>query len=389
MNAPLTDPIALTKALVAIPTITPDQGIGLAQIEHWLKQLGFTVEHHPFGEGEAMVDNLYAYRQSSEANKILCFAGHSDVVSAGDLEGWTHNPFEAVEHEGRLYGRGVADMKGAIAAFIAAIARLNETEQSDDIGKLALLITGDEEGPAKYGMNPLLQKLAARGERWDACVTGEPTNPNHSGEMIKIGRRGSFHGKLTAFGTQGHTGYPALADNAAHRITRLCQALINLELDQGNAAFEPSTLAISSIDVGNEGRNIVPNKAIAYFNIRFNNLHTGASLEQQIRSHLSKVESEDLFLLECHLSGESFLTEQGELSETLANACQKITGNIPIFSTTGGTSDSRFIKDYCPVVDYGLVSRSIHKINEESTLEELETLTQIYHQFIIDFFNEA
>lgn len=393
METDLSDPIELTKQLVRVPSVTPDQGECLRLIETWLRQLGFEIQHFPFGEGAERVDNLYARRNQrvktdAALSPCLAFAGHSDVVPAGNESAWQQSPFDPAIKDGVLYGRGVADMKGAIAAFIAAIARLDAAGNAP-AGDLALLITGDEEGPSIHGMKPMLEALAGQGERWSACITGEPTNPDYIGQMIKIGRRGSLHGTLQVTGKQGHTGYPALADNAAHRLVSLCQALLAMKLDDGSDYFEPSNLAISTIDIGNDGRNIIPGHANVNFNVRFNDLHTGESLEKQIRACLDAANKthagQGAYRLEVKVSGESFLTQEGELSQAIQTACEKIMGAMPILSTTGGTSDSRFIKDYCPVVDFGLVGRSMHMVNEESTLDEIESLTRIYHQVIHDF----
>lgn len=378
----LTDSLALTCELVAVPSVTPDQGPGLDVIESWLVKLGFDCERLPFGEGSAKVDNLYARR--GRASPHLLFVGHSDVVPAGDVENWRGSPFTPILHNGTLQGRGVADMKGAIACYVAAIARLDD-QQTPLAGSLSLFITGDEEGAAIHGSKPALAKLSTRGEVWDGCITGEPTNPERMGQMMKIGRRGSLHGRVLVQGVQGHTGYPHLADNPVHRAVALAHALVNITLDKGNEHFQPSSIALTSFDVGNTATNVIPAEASFAFNIRYNNHFTASSLTELIEKTLAKASVDGKYRLSISNSGESFLTEPGDLSETLGQAIHDITGETAELSTSGGTSDSRFVQLYCPVVDFGLVGKTMHKINEQVDVADLETLTQIYGQVIQRF----
>ena len=383
MSAAL-DPVRLAQDLIRCPSVTPTEGGALDLLERVLSDLGFTCRRMPFEEiGADRVDNLYARLGTEGPN--LCFAGHTDVVPPGDNGAWRVGPFEGEIRNGWLIGRGAVDMKGAIAAWIAAVAK---TLQAGPVpGSISLLITGDEEGPAVNGTRKMLDLLASEGEEIAACITGEPTNPHALGEMVKIGRRGSLNGWLTVHGTQGHTGYPHLADNAAHRLVRMLAALTQWEIDRGSAHFQPSTLAVSTIDIGNSATNDIPAKARAVFNARFNDLHTGAGLEERIRAILTQAAGPDgRWELEVKVSGESFLTPPGMLSELLAEACEAVVGRRPELSTTGGTSDSRFIKDHCPVVDFGLVGETMHQIDERARVDDIEALSAIYHRVIQGFF---
>lgn len=309
----------------------------------------------------------------------MCFAGHTDVVPVG--EGWTQAPFAGDVREGVLYGRGASDMKGAIAAFVAAVAR-----QKPVNGSVSLLITGDEEGPALHGTRKVLEWLRERGEVLDACVVGEPTNPRALGDMIKIGRRGSLNGTLTVWGTQGHVAYPHLADNPIPRLLTLVGSLLADRLDEGNDHFQPSNLEITSIDVGNAATNVIPGRATATFNVRFNNEYSGESLIRWITERLQKACPElEHWELKTSLSGESFLTPPGRLSAVVAGAVAAVTGREPELSTTGGTSDARFIKDYCPVVEFGLTGATMHKVDECCSVADLEALAQIYQKVIGDW----
>ncbi|MEM7070911.1 MAG: succinyl-diaminopimelate desuccinylase [Pseudomonadota bacterium] len=387
------DPVALTKSLVQIKSVTPDAGGALDFIQNVLEQSGFSCSRYRFGSDEKSsepsphIDNLYARRGTQSPN--LCFAGHLDVVPAGDETKWKHDPWLAKQQDGWLFGRGCVDMKGAIAAWICALNRLNLDHICQD-SSLSFLITGDEEGEAKYGTKPLLKAIYEKGERIDACITGEPTSRDQLGDMIKIGRRGSIHFWLESFGRQGHVGYPHLADNAAHKLVKMLHLLEKWNIDQGSTHFEPSTLSITSIDVDNVANNVVPGYAKAHFNIRFNDLQNDSSLNTQIEKKLSKywVQGQD-YKLSSNLSGESFITPPGPLSKDLSVAIKNQTGLTTQFSTNGGTSDSRFIKNYCPVIDFGLVGKTMHQLNEAVPVEELEKLTEIYKDFIKIFLNIA
>jgi succinyl-diaminopimelate desuccinylase len=382
--AALSDPLPLARALIRRPSVTPEDAGALDVLEAALSRLGFRVHRLAFSApGTAEVANLFARLDpppSAEGGPTLCFAGHTDVVPPGD--GWTVDPFAAEVRDGRLYGRGAADMKAAIAAFVAATAR-RLAEAGPPPGGLALLITGDEEGPAINGTRKVLEWMAEHGERIDACVVGEPTNPRRLGEMVKIGRRGSINGVLTVFGGQGHVAYPHLADNPIPRLIGLLQRLIDLPLDDGTAHFQPSNLEIVSVDVGNAADNVIPGRATARFNIRFNDRHTGTGLTALVRRALAEACPDtalwDLTMAE---SGPAFLTPPGALSDALAEAIAAVTGDRPELSTSGGTSDARFLKDACPVAEFGLVGQTMHKSDENCALADLEALTAIYRRLI-------
>ncbi len=369
-----TDPLGLAQALIRCPSVTPEDAGALDVLAGVLGGLGFTCHPIRSDSGGPEIRNLYARR--GEAAPNFCFAGHTDVVPVG--KGWTVDPFAATVVDGKLFGRGTADMKGGIACFVAAVARL--LAEAPPAGSISLLITGDEEGPAVDGTVKVLDWLAARGETLDCCIVGEPTNPKRLGEMMKIGRRGSLNCRLTVFGTQGHSAYPHLADNPIPRLLDILRRLTEKPLDDGNAHFQASTLALTTVDVGNAATNVTPAEAHAGFNIRFNDSHSGASLERWIRDIVAAAGGEVEVSIE--VSGESFLTPPGPLSATLAEAVRAVTGLVPDLSTTGGTSDARFIKNLCPVVEFGLVGQSMHKSDEHVALADLEALTQIYHRVL-------
>ncbi len=381
------DPVSLTQDLIRCPSVTPAEGGALDLLQSVLEGLGFVVTRLPFEEeGTDPVDNLYARLGTASPN--LCFAGHTDVVPVGQADQWTADPFAATVRDGMLIGRGASDMKGAIAAWVAAVSKA--LDAGGIPGSVSLLITGDEEGPAINGTRKMLDALAARGEKIDHCITGEPTNPAELGTMMKIGRRGSLNGEIFAHGVQGHTGYPHLADNAAHRLSLMLAALVNWRIDEGTDHFEPSVLSVTKVDVDNEATNVIPAEAYARFNVRFNDLHTGASLEEKIRTLLMEAAGDGArFDLKIRVSGESFLTPPGLLSDLLTAACVDITGNSPDLSTTGGTSDSRFIKDHCPVVDFGLVGQTMHQVDERVAVAEIEALSDIYAHVITHYFTRA
>lgn len=367
----LKDPVGLAAELIQCASVTPEDAGARDLLAGWLRQLGFDCHDVDSATGGPLIRNLYARRGQGGIN--FCFAGHTDVVPVGS-SAWSVDPFGGQVLNGRLYGRGAADMKGAIACFVAAVARF--LDQGSAAGSISLLITGDEEGPAVDGTVKVLDWLVARGETIDACIVGEPTNPNRLGEMMKIGRRGSLNGKLTVFGTQGHAAYPHLADNPIPRLLAMLNALTAEPLDHGSPHFQASTLTLTTVDVGNAATNVIPAQAKAGFNIRFNDLHSGASLEKWIRHILDTVGGE--YELKVEVSGESFLTQPGALSQAVADCAQAVTGLRPEESTTGGTSDARFIKNHCPVLEFGLVSQTMHKVDENVLLADLEALTQIY-----------
>jgi succinyl-diaminopimelate desuccinylase len=328
------------------------------------------------------VRNLYARLGVGAPN--FCFAGHTDVVPVGDRSSWSVDPFGAEIIDGELFGRGASDMKGAVAAFVSAAASFAASRNDDFGGSISLLITGDEEGPSINGTKKVLQWMAGAGEKIDACIVGEPTNPGKLGEMIKIGRRGSLSGWLTVKGVQGHTAYPHLADNPIPRLVRMLSILTEAELDQGNDHFQASTIAVSSVDVGNSATNIIPAEARAAFNIRFNDGHSGESLDKWLRQAFDAVGG--AYDLKIRCSGDAFLTPPGPLSELIARAVRDTVGIDPELSTTGGTSDARFIKDYCPVAEFGLVGQTMHKVDERCAVADIEALTRIYSAVLDGYF---
>ncbi|MFZ5791534.1 MAG: succinyl-diaminopimelate desuccinylase [Pseudomonadota bacterium] len=377
------DPLALTQALIRCPSVTPEDAGALGVLERVLTPLGFTCHRLAFEEGGSpRVENLYA--RFGKGGRNFCFAGHTDVVPPGDKSQWCSDPFAAAVIDGELVGRGAADMKGAIACFVAGVAQFLERRGPDFGGSISLLITGDEEGPAINGTKPVLEWLKARGERLDACLVGEPTNPERLGEMIKIGRRGSLTGRLRVMGVQGHSAYPHLADNPVHRLLGILQALIAEPMDRGSAHFQPSTLQITSVDVGNPASNVIPAEARAVFNIRFNDLHSSASISRWL--HAVCAGSGARYALDIQVSGEAFLTPPGPLSDLIAAAVERITGLKPELSTTGGTSDARFIKDFCPVAEFGMAGSTMHKVDERVAVADLESLTRIYAAVLDGYF---
>ena len=381
------DPVALAQALIRCPSVTPANAGALDVLTAVLEPLGFVCHRVPIqAPGTAAVDNLYA--RLGTAPPYFCFAGHTDVVAPGDVRAWSLDPFGGeIRGEGaeaRLIGRGAVDMKGAIAAFVAAVSTL-VAQGGPPRGSIGLLITGDEEGDAVNGTKALLPWLAERGERPDVCLVGEPTNPRQLGEAMKIGRRGSLNGRLTVQGVQGHVAYPHLADNPLPRLVRMLDSLIDCLLDEGTAHFPPSTLALTSIDVGNPTSNVIPATASATFNIRFNTLHTAQSLEDWLRRRFDAVGG--AYRLDLTLSGDAFLTEPGAFSALVAKAVAQVTGVRPELSTSGGTSDARFLKDLCPVVEFGLVGETMHKVDEAVAVVDLHRLTEIYRLMLDNFFD--
>jgi succinyl-diaminopimelate desuccinylase len=373
----LTDPVALTQALIRCPSITPEDAGALDVVEGALTRLGFRCHRLSFGTaGSAPVLNLYA--RLGDARPNIAFAGHTDVVPPGDVAAWRAAPFAAELLDEVIFGRGAVDMKGAIACFVAAVARL--LAERRPAGSISCLITGDEEGAAVDGTQKLLGWLQERGESLGGCLVGEPTNPERLGEMIKIGRRGSMTGRLTVHGVQGHVAYPERADNPIPRLLRMLDALSREPLDAGSDHFQPSRLVITSVDVGNPASNVIPASARSAFNIRFNDRHTPASLEARLRGQLRRID--DRHDLAITTSGDAFLTSPGPLTELLAGAIRDELGRTPEHSTSGGTSDARFIKDVCPVVEFGLVGQTMHQIDERVAVADLEALTRVYRTFL-------
>ena len=381
------DPLNLSQALIKCPSVTPDSGEALDVLQDILSEMGFRCEQVNFSAADTPdVNNLYAKFGHSSPN--FCFAGHTDVVPVGDLEAWTVDPFGAEIKKGMLCGRGASDMKTAIACFVAAVSRFIDTRDNNFKGSISLLITGDEEGPAINGTKKLLEWITEKGDVLDACLVGEPTNPNELGDMIKIGRRGSLNGYLTVSGTQGHTAYPHLADNPIHLIVKMLETITSKELDQGTDHFQASTIQVSTIDVDNPATNVIPAKARATFNVRFNDLHKATDIERWVRKRFDTVtkKTDSSYDLITKVSGEAFLSPPGQLSAVLSGAVTEVTGRTPVLSTSGGTSDARFIKDYCPVAEFGMVGATMHKIDESVKLVDLEALTAIYMTTLKNYF---
>ncbi len=372
MSADPLDPVALTERLIACPSVTPADAGALGVIAEALERQGFTV--HRFAAGgppDGPIENLHATRGQGAPH--FAFAGHSDVVPPGS--GWTTDPFTPTRRGDLLHGRGAVDMKGAVAAFVAAAARVR-----DHAGTLSLIITGDEEGPATHGTLALMDWMAVRGERPDMILVGEPTSDKRFGDTIKIGRRGSVNIWITVPGTQGHVAYPHLADNPATRLLRILDRLTRLTLDEGNRWFQPSNLEVTDISVGNPATNVIPGEARARLNIRFNDEQNGAALVAQVRAIVR--EEAPRASLDAKISGEAFLTEPGPLSDLVTESIRAVTGVTPALSTSGGTSDARFLSRLCPVVEFGLVNATMHKLDEAVGIPDLYALTDIYEAVI-------
>ncbi|HTC18220.1 MAG TPA: succinyl-diaminopimelate desuccinylase [Stellaceae bacterium] len=377
------DPVRLATELIRFPSVTPQDAGAIPFLVRALEGLGFACETVEFtAPGTDKVLNLYA--RLGKTGRNFCFAGHTDVVPPGTLAGWSSDPFAAAQRDGAIIGRGAADMKSAIACFTAAVSRFVASRGRDFGGSISLLITGDEEAAAVNGTRKVLPWLKQRGETLDACVVGEPTSVKTLGDTIKIGRRGSLNGYLTVRGIQGHTAYPQRADNAAHRLVAMLQALLSAPLDKGSAHFEASNLQVSTVDIGNPAANVIPDTARAVFNIRFSDRWTGAKLEDWARAILDQVGGR--YELEIRVSGESFLVPPGEVSRTLTEAVKRVTGLTPELGTGGGTSDARFIQAYCPVAEFGLVGESAHKVDERASLGDIEALTEIYRNVLELYF---
>jgi succinyl-diaminopimelate desuccinylase len=374
-------PVDLACDLIRRPSVTPADLGALDIVQDALEGLGFWVKRYLFED----VDNLYARLGDSAPN--FCFAGHTDVVPTGDVTQWSVDPFEAALKDGILIGRGAADMKGGIAAFIAATARFL-THSPKPKGSISFLITGDEEGIAINGTRKLLAAITAEGEVLDHCLVGEPTNPDAMGDMLKNGRRGSLNCKVTVTGIQGHVAYPHKAANPVRALISFLAAVQSHKLDDGAQGFQPSNLEVVTIDVGNPASNVIPETATARLNIRFNTAHTGASLSAWLTAQANDINASfrGKIALDIMVSGEAFFTQPGVLTDVVQNACEAITGRRPELSTTGGTSDARFIKDFCPVCEFGLVGATMHQINERVAVADIETLTQIYERTLMDYF---
>jgi succinyl-diaminopimelate desuccinylase len=381
------DPIAIARDLLRCPSVTPVEGGALTFLETLLKGAGFTVHRMTFSEpGTADVENLYARIGTSAPH--LMFAGHTDVVPPGDAKAWSHAPFSGDIADGVLYGRGAVDMKGAIACKIAATLDHLAASGGKPNGSISFLITGDEEGIAVNGSPKLLKWAAARGETFDHCVLGEPGNVSELGDTIKLGRRGSQNGVLIVTGKMGHVAYPHRADNPVRGLVKLMSALMDEPLDAGSAKFDPSNLEFTSIDIGNPTVNLIPGEARARFNIRFNDCHSYASLQSLIGQLAAKAAGDKIkWRIDWEPSNaDVFYTEPSPFTEVVVGAVAEVTGRKPKLSTSGGTSDARFIKDYCPVVEFGLVGTTMHATDERVPVADLQVLTKVYRKILDDYF---
>ena len=377
-----TDAAKLTADLIRCPSVTPEDGGALDLLDSLLSGAGFTCTRVNRGG----INNLFARWGDKGHARTFGFNGHTDVVPVGDGSAWTHAPFDAEELDGILYGRGATDMKSGVAAFAAAA--VDFVQNTPPEGSVILAITGDEEGDALDGTTALLDYMDETGEKMNVCLVGEPTCPENLGDMIKIGRRGSMSAWFIVRGVQGHSAYPHRAKNPLPAIARLMDRLASHELDQGIDHFDPSTLAIVTIDTGNPATNVIPAECKGTVNIRFNDTHSGESLSTWLRDEAAKVATEfDVEIaVEIKVSGESFLTPPGDLSELVSAAVQAETGVTPVLSTTGGTSDARFVKDHCPVVEFGLVGKTMHQVDENVPVEQIHQLKRIYSRILSDYF---
>ncbi len=378
--------VALTRELIQKPSVTPADAGALDVLQKSLQEAGFKTTRKSFSEaGTPTIDNLYA--RVGDGAPFLLFAGHTDVVPPGDPAKWRADPFAGEIIDGQIYGRGAADMKGGIAAFAAAAFAFLAGRGGMKKGSIGFLITGDEEGPAVNGTVKMLNWLKQQGEKFDHCIVGEPTNAQELGDMIKIGRRGSLSGRLLVRGTQGHVGYPHRADSAIPHLLALCAALTEKPLDAGTGYFDVSNLEITSIDIGNEATNVIPGEARVKFNVRFNDLWTPETLAAEIRRRLEAARPSERFeLVFDPCNSFSFRTEPSPFTELVAKAIETETGRRPEFSTSGGTSDARFISQYAPVVEFGLVGRTMHQIDERVAVADVDRLTQIYLRILETYF---
>lgn len=381
------DPLAIAQSLLRCPSVTPAEGGALTFLESTLKAAGFTTHRLTFSEnGTPDVENFYA--RIGTASPHLMFAGHTDVVPPGNEKAWTHPPFAGAIADGVLYGRGAVDMKGGIAACVAAVLDHLAAHGGKPKGSISFLITGDEESVAINGTPKLLDWAAKHGEKFDHCILGEPSNRETLGDTIKIGRRGSQNGTLIVHGKQGHVAYPERADNPVTGLVTLIAALKNEALDQGSKLFDPSNLEFTSVDVGNTTVNLIPGEARARFNIRFNDLHNQESLKVSMEQRAIAASGGRIrFSFEWEPSNaDVFVVEPGPFTDVVANAVAEVTGRKPVLSTTGGTSDARFIKNYCPVAELGLPGESMHKADERASLSDIRALANIYQRALERYF---
>ena len=382
---PTINELELAKELIKFPTVTPvDAGV-MKFLEKKLKSLGFKTKILEFKENNSKpVKNLYAKLGNKGLN--FCYAGHLDVVPPGDVKDWTVNPFKPIVKKGHLIGRGANDMKSSIAAFVSAVSKF--TNNNSFNGSISLLITGDEEGIAINGTKKVVEYLKRKKEKIDFCLVGEPTNPNKLGEMIKIGRRGSITGRLNIIGTQGHVAYPHRANNPSNTLVKILSALKSIKFDNGTKDFQPTNLEITKINIENTADNVIPGEANATFNIRFNNKHSSNSLKSKLNKIFNKItkQNKSKFNIEYNVSGEAFLTKPNSTTFMIRDVIKKITKVNPQLSTTGGTSDARFIRKISPCLEFGLVGKTMHKVDEAVSVSDLKKLTLIYSEILKNFF---
>ncbi len=378
--------VSLAKDLVKCQSVTPKDDGAINVVAKNLKKLGFKCQIMEFQEkGTAKIKNLYARIGKNSPN--FCFAGHTDVVPVGDLKSWTVNPFGGVIKNQKLIGRGVSDMKGSIACFVSAVSEFLKKNKKLK-GSISFLITGDEETIAINGTQKVIEKLIQKKEKIDFCIVGEPTNENKLGDMIKIGRRGSITGHLTILGTQGHVAYSYTYNNPSTIIVEVLNNIKKLKLDSGNKDFQPSNLEVTKITIDNTADNVVPAEAKASFNIRFNNLHTSSSLKKKLNKIFSSItkKSKANYKIKYNVSGESFLTKPSKTVYMIKNIIKKSTKNNPVLSTTGGTSDARFIKKIAPCIEFGLIAKTIHQVDEMARVADLKKLKNIYLDILVNYF---
>ena len=380
----MTDAAELTAELIRCPSVTPEEGGALVLLQQVLEEAGFEC-HRVDRNG---TPNLFARWGAKGAGQTFGFNGHTDVVPPGNLGSWAHPPFSGhLDEDGMIWGRGATDMKSGVAAFVAAaIDFVTETPPAD--GAVILTITGDEEGDAHDGTVAILDWMDAQGERMDVCIVGEPSNPNTFGEMMKIGRRGSVTYRVTAHGVQGHAAYPDRVRNPLHALCWFLDELASTPLDEGTDHFDPSSLQVTTIDCGNKASNVVPELATAVFNIRFNDLHTPESLDADLQARAAVISAESgvAIVLTPDVSGVAFLTEPGPFVDLVRGVVEAETGLLPVLSTSGGTSDARFVKDHCPVLEFGLVGRFMHEVDERVPADQVRALQRVYQRVLTEYF---
>ena len=371
--------VQLARRLVRCPSVTPFEGGALDLLQDEFTKLGFDCTRLPFGTGKKRIDNLFARR--GKGGRHFAFAGHTDVVPVGDAAQWQHDPFGGILVDGKLYGRGAADMKGGIAAFVAAVSAL---DSADDAGSISFIITGDEEGDADFGTVKMVEWLQANDQVPDVCLVGEPTNPSRLGDVIKNGRRGSVSCQLRVDGVQGHVAYPHLADNPITRLIAMLAPVNGTALDGGNDYFDPSTANVTSIDTNNDAGNVIPASVSAKFNIRFNTEHKSDELIGWLEEHFNRVGGE--WTATWRASAQPFVTPVGSFTALMQTAIETVTGQKPALSTSGGTSDARFITNICPVAEFGLVGQTMHQVDEHVDAADIDQLAKIYHEMLVRFF---